>query len=437
MRIEWKKDYFWVLKSSFDLLVTDKKLALLYPGGKLNQEKDIKRIISYQNLKGATKSKQKDVDSFVLHIKNSEDELIYCGDITEAIDIIKKAYAFWLNANLPIFSVDSSTLYDYTTSYNDLIIGITRMPLWSLRQKEERVIPELNSSDDEEEKELIQGYSIIGNDEFRKKTRTSGSYLSPTSISRETDKKEDGLSITLYPGTNIITIRKIEITLDHFIIIKLLDIGFFGKIFLTQWTIDKKFYTMKRIRKDHLILTNHIESILNEKYILLYMNHPFLLRMDYVFQNDLRVYFFLEYAKGGSLKRNLLENKRFKENVVKFYAAQIALALNYLHENKVTHRDLKPENVLVEENGYIKLSDFGLAKFIKGEDGAAFSYWGTNEYLSPEVIRGEGYSFEVDWWAFGILIYELIVGRPPFMNWNHQKLEQLILKGKLVFPDEK
>ena len=131
---------------------------------------------------------------------------------------------------------------------------------------------------------------------------------------------------------------------------------------------------MKRIRKDVLILTKQIENTLNEKYILLNINHPFLLGMDYVFQNELRVYFFLEYAKGGSLMHNLSRVRRFKENVVKFYAAQLALAFGYLHENKVTHRDLKPENVLVEEDGYIKLADFGLAKFIKGEDGATFSY---------------------------------------------------------------
>ena len=157
----------------------------------------------------------------------------------------------------------------------------------------------------------------------------------------------------------------------------------------------------------------------------------------FVFQNELRVYFFLEYAKGGSLMHSLSRVRRFKENIVKFYAAQLALAFGYLHENKVTHRDLKPENVLVEEDGYIKLADFGLAKFIKGEDGATFSYWGTPEYLAPEVIRREGHSFEVDWWAFGILIYELVIGRPPFMDRNHQKLEKLILNGRIAFPDEK
>lgn len=131
---------------------------------------------------------------------------------------------------------------------------------------------------------------------------------------------------------------------------------------------------MKRIRKDVLILTNQIENTLNEKYILLNIEHPFLLGMDYVFQNELRVYFFLEYAKGGSLMNSLITVRRFKENVVKFYASQLVLAFGYLHENKMTHRDLKPENVLIEEDGYIKLADFGLAKFIKDKDGATFSY---------------------------------------------------------------
>ena len=278
------KYYFWVLKSSYDLVVTDKKLALLYSGGKLTKERDIKRIISYQNLMGATKSKQKDVGSFVLHIKNSEDELLYCDDIVEAINIIKKAYAFWLNANLPIFSVDSSTLYDYTTSYNDSMIGITRMPLRSLRLKEERVIPEINSSDDEEEKELIRGYSIIEFDEVKSVRYFDGPWPSGV-IKREIKLKGDGKSSLIFSRNGKSKEGKEdqpEVTLDNFKLIKMLDKGSFGKVFLTQWTIDNKIYAMKRIRKDVLILTKQIENTLNEKYILLNINHPFLLGMDYV-----------------------------------------------------------------------------------------------------------------------------------------------------------
>mmetsp|Transcript_17390 Transcript_17390/g.20187 ORF Transcript_17390/g.20187 Transcript_17390/m.20187 type:complete len:299 (+) Transcript_17390:832-1728(+) len=192
---------------------------------------------------------------------------------------------------------------------------------------------------------------------------------------------------------------------------------------------------MKRIRKDILIEKGQIQNTKNEKEILLSIEHPFLLGMDFVFQNDYRIYFFLDYIKGGNLFENLYAVKRFEENVVKFFAAQLALAIGCLHENKVVHRDLKPENVLVGEDGFIKLADFGLAKFLLDNKEETYSFCGTAEYLAPEILEMKGHDYCVDWWTLGILIYELRIGRPPFLDKNHQKLGRLIKKGKIIFPD--
>ena len=126
--------------------------------------------------------------------------------------------------------------------------------------------------------------------------------------------------------------------------------------------------------------------------------------------------------------------KRFSEETVKFYAAQLVLGLAKLHEENVVHRDLKPENVLLTETGYIMLADFGLAKFLQ-QDGATYSFCGTAEYLAPEILEMKGHSFSVDWWTLGILTYELKTGRPPFLDKNHNKLGKLIKKGKIIFPD--
>ena len=147
--------------------------------------------------------------------------------------------------------------------------------------------------------------------------------------------------------------------------------------------------------------------------------------MDYVFQNELRIYFFLEYVRGGNLFDHLCYKKRFTEDETKFIGAQVLIALGYLHCNKIMHRDLKPENVLLDLDGYVKLADFGLAKFLSPNQQAK-SFCGTAEYLAPEILTQTGHNKSVDWWTFGILLYEMVTGRPPFMNSNQNKLSNLI-----------
>lgn len=210
-------------------------------------------------------------------------------------------------------------------------------------------------------------------------------------------------------------------TLDDFKIIKVLDKGSFGKVFLTYNVKSKKLYAMKRIDKDILIEKKQIENTKTEKEVLFQASHPFVLSMDYVFQNDYRLYFFLDFVKGGNLYDHLYKKKRFEEKIVKFIGVQVALGLGYLHANNIVHRDLKPENVLMDEQGYIVLADFGLAKFLSPQEQSK-SFCGTAEYLAPEILGMAGHSHSVDWWTLGILLYEMSTGRPPFMDKNHHTL---------------
>jgi serum/glucocorticoid-regulated kinase 2 len=175
---------------------------------------------------------------------------------------------------------------------------------------------------------------------------------------------------------------------------------------------------MKVIRKDVVIEHESIESLQLEKLILVQVNHPFIIGLNYVFQKSYRIYFIMDFIQGGELFKHLTDEKRFSEYKAKFYSAQIALALGYLHGSNIVYRDLKPENILLNKDGYIMLADFGLAKIIAQNGENPNSFCGTPEYLSPEMIEGSGHDHTLDWWALGILIYEMIIGIPPFYNQN-------------------
>jgi serum/glucocorticoid-regulated kinase 2 len=142
----------------------------------------------------------------------------------------------------------------------------------------------------------------------------------------------------------------------------------------------------------------------------------------------------MPFVRGGELYKIFQEQKRFPEEVVRFYIAQIIMALGELHSKGIMHRDLKLENIMVDENGYIKLIDYGLAKIIANDE-LAMSYCGTPEYLAPEMVDNKGHDMTVDWWAVGVLIYEMLIGVTPFFNRNRQVLMSKIRHSKIVFPD--
>jgi len=142
----------------------------------------------------------------------------------------------------------------------------------------------------------------------------------------------------------------------------------------------------------------------------------------------------MPFVRGGELYKIYEQQKRFNEETVRFYAAQLAMAIGYLHSKGIAHRDLKLENILVDQDGYIKIIDYGLAKMLKESD-TTNSFCGTPEYLAPEMIRGEGHDRTVDWWALGVLIYEMLIGVTPFFNRNKQMLFNKIKHSKVVFPD--
>ena len=213
----------------------------------------------------------------------------------------------------------------------------------------------------------------------------------------------------------------IEKTISNFKQIKVLGQGKFGKVFLVQETESKKLYAMKRIKKPDITNIHLINQIKEEQKILKQLNHPFILKLHYSFQDNNNLYLITDFMQGGDLHSLLSKSIQLKENKAKFYLSEILLALEYMHKNNLIYRDLKPENILIDENGHIKLSDFGLSKILN-ENNKTYTLCGTSYYKAPEINLGKGYDRMCDFWSFGIIMFEMICGFKPFDINNNKEL---------------
>jgi serine/threonine protein kinase len=229
------------------------------------------------------------------------------------------------------------------------------------------------------------------------------------------------------------TFKYTSLTMDSFTILSVIGRGSFGKVMLCENKSTKQLFAIKSVHKDRLIRSQKVHTILFERSILGKMSHPFIVSLCFAFQTPTKFYLGLEYLPGGELFHHFRDKSRLDMDAVRHYVAMIALALDYLHSQGVVYRDLKPENVLLDADGYIKLTDFGLSKEI---DGATGTFCGTAEYLAPEVVRREPYGCRIDWWALGILTYELVFGATPFRHPNRSRMFTLIQSRDVVFPDD-
>eukprot|EP01016_Furgasonia_blochmanni_P006881 TRINITY_DN12761_c0_g1_i11.p1 TRINITY_DN12761_c0_g1~~TRINITY_DN12761_c0_g1_i11.p1 ORF type:complete len:376 (-),score=98.17 TRINITY_DN12761_c0_g1_i11:216-1262(-) len=223
-----------------------------------------------------------------------------------------------------------------------------------------------------------------------------------------------------------------EVSIDDFNLLKVLGRGSFGKVMLVEKKDTKAIYALKSLRKEDVIEKDQLEHTKTEKMIMEHVNHPYLVGLEYCFQTDEKIFFVMQFMKGGELFQHLRTSKRFEEQRAKFYAAQVGLGLGHLHSKDIVYRDLKPENVLMDEEGNVHLTDFGMAKIIRKNE-TSQSFCGTPEYLAPEIIVGEGHNKMADWWSYGVLIYEMLHGIPPFYHQNQNTMYELIATGKLKF----
>ncbi|XP_014504673.1 serine/threonine-protein kinase AtPK2/AtPK19 [Vigna radiata var. radiata] len=223
------------------------------------------------------------------------------------------------------------------------------------------------------------------------------------------------------------------IGVEDFELLKVVGQGAFGKVYQVRRAGTSEIYAMKVMRKDKIIERNHAEYVKSERDILTKVDNPFVVRLRYAFQTKYRLYLVLDFVNGGHLFFQLYHQGLFREDLARFYAAEIICAVSYLHANDVMHRDLKPENILLDADGHAVLTDFGLAKQFNGTE-RSNSMCGTVEYMAPEIVMGKGHDKAADWWSVGILLYEMLTGKPPFCGGNRHKIQQKIIKDKIKLP---
>jgi len=221
---------------------------------------------------------------------------------------------------------------------------------------------------------------------------------------------------------------------NQFELLRVLGQGSFGKVFLVRKIYGKDagtLYAMKVLKKATLKVRDRVRTKL-ERNILADVNHSFIVKLQYAFQTEGKLYLILDFLRGGDLFTRLSKEVMFTEDDVKFYLAELALALSHLHSIGIIYRDLKPENILLDSEGHIAVTDFGLSK--EGFEEKAFSFCGTVEYMAPEVVNRRGHDFTADWWSYGVLMYEMLTGRLPFQGEDRKETMNQILKAKLGMP---
>ena len=372
-----------------NFLLTDKAIYNL-------KKNVLKRRIDYKTIDGITVSKIS--DEFVIHCKDIDYDYHFITPRKKTIiEIIAKYYKIINQMDLQLFELNNKSLSSYVTTKSE-----------KMKQKRMSRIPTSNSVD-------IEQY-LFGN-------------ASKTDVQIENATIEDNMIKRKK------TFNNTQVDLNDFEKIKTIGRGSVGKVVLVKYTHNNKLFAMKSIRKDQIISEGIIDNILVERNILLLNQSPFLLTLSFFNQTSDRIYLFTPYMCGGDLFHKLKTDMFLPEDLVRFYAIQIAIAIQDLHDLGFAYRDLKPENVLIGEDGYIKLCDFGAAVRMKGTE-KEYTFAGSPEYAAPEMVCREGHTFMCDWWSFGILLYELLYGYTPFYNEDKNRMYDLIKNGSISFPKQ-
>lgn len=364
------------------LLITNKAVYNLMP----KHVNRCKRRIRVEDIASVTLSTVS--DEFVLHVPNDYDYRFRSKDKYVISKVLKSLFGnIYKGKQFPVQQVEKENLWNRTVTKE-------QAKVMTQQQREERLV--------QFRKLMEQGMPLEEDDE----------------------EKDGGQVLNMLKDDS-------RVGPDDFHFLKVIGRGAFGKVMQVRYKKNDQVYAMKILRKKHIVAKKQVDHTKSERKILQSLQHPFLMKLRFAFQTDSKLYFVLDYYRGGELFFHLKKRRKFTEGEVMIFVAEVALALGHLHSLDIIYRDLKPENILLHQSGHICLTDFGLSKDLDPVSSKAHTFCGTPEYLAPEIVEKQGHGKPVDWWSLGILCYELCIGMPPFY---HQYLHTMYIKIRTENP---
>jgi len=388
------------------LMTEERNIVLTEEGVYYFHKKKMKKKIPYMNIFGITYSTQN--NNFILHLKEEENDYYYqSADRMRFIQILSSLYENKANEILKIAKIDDKNLKTYITSKKDKKKNkdFSKMDL-------SKLIP-------------IKQFLVESQNELK------AQQLSGNMNNMQTQVQNDIKVELIFSNIEGVS----SVNLEDFKIIKVLGRGEYGKVYLVHFVKINTYFAMKSIQKKYLEDENDVQTLLIDQKFLQNINYPFFVGIQLCFHTNERLYFIMNLINGQTLSTYLLYNKKCASTEqFKFYAAIIAIAIGSFHVMGLTYRELRPDNILIDQDGYLRIPDFKLAKLFNLKQEYVVNKE-SSEYTAPEILCGQLTSYipESDWWTYGIILYELLYGVPPFFGENDNKIKERIVKQDVKF----